>query len=147
MTNTFSSSADTSSEMPYVQTWSIGLRTGGGDHCGDGNRSSSLIPGCFRRGRFPDCRNGWNQSPDAFTWSPQRVHEDGNKFDGNQNCPSKTPDPFDCSDGVYESGLKLNPKRCRTGYTAASAYRRGRRRLGCGRAKCSSRDHRFSNSV
>ncbi len=125
-TNTSSSFAGMSSETPCVRNWSIVPRIGGGDHCGDGNRSPSQTRSCCRRGRFHDCRNGWNglttrsrrwnwtqfvsplieavhwemkhgwnQSPDASTWSPQCVHEDGKKFDLNRNRQSKTPDPFD----------------------------------------------------
>ena len=57
---TSSSFAATLSETPCEQSWWIALRTGVGDHCGDGNRSPSLIQSCCRRGRFPDRGNGWN---------------------------------------------------------------------------------------
>ena len=59
-TTTSLSFAATLSETPCARRWWIALRIGVGDDCDDGNRSPSLIQSCCRRGRFPDCRNGWH---------------------------------------------------------------------------------------
>ncbi len=60
-TTTSSSFAAMSSETLCVRSWWIVLRIGGGDRCGDGGRSRSLIRNFCRRGRLHDCRNGWNE--------------------------------------------------------------------------------------